>query len=172
MTGHINLLETSRTFGQKRLEIVQKAKSQADWIALWNDPAHPYPFEWGTCWKACVEYKVEDFEAELGFWLDIVGLDSNVLAPDFAMINTPDNHFVFAVSPSDAAQATPPNAVKLQFMLKEVCKSAAELEERGIVFHQPIQPTSPGSSLYTGAFRTPAGIAVELWGVEERQAPE
>lgn len=165
-------VETCRKFGEQRLDIAAKAKTKEDWQALWTGPAHPYPFTWGPCWKMCIEYRVDDYPAEIGFFLDILGLDSNALGADFAMLMNSEQEFTFAVKPAGAEGSTPPNAIRLQFMLNDLLQTAEELEKRGIVFEVFPQPSEPGSPLYTGMFRTPHGIAVDLWGmVSESPAP-
>ncbi len=159
------LLETCRKFGQDRLAIAEKAQSPADWMQLWYDPINPYPFTWGSCWKGCIEYRAADYAVEIGFWLDLIGLDSNTLSSDFTMLMSPDQAFYFAVVPTGDAAPTPADAIRIQFMLQDIVASAAQLQERGIEFEQPAQPESPGSPLYKAVLRTPAGIAVDLWGI-------
>lgn len=166
-------VDMCREYGRKRLEIPAAAKSLADWQAMWYDPIHPYTFEWGDCWKGNIEYSVDDYEAEVGFWLDFMGLDSNAMGPDFTMVMTPDNQFTFSIKIPGKDGVTPPKAIRIQFMLKGIRNSASDLERRGIVFEKPVAPESPGSSLYVGTLRTPHGIAVDLWGVEEpHHSPE
>ena len=165
MTG--TFIETCRDYGKKRLEIPAKAKSMADWQAMWYDPVHPYTFKWGECWKGNIQYSVDDYDAEVGFWLDVLGLDCNVLSPDFAMINTPDKLFTFSIVTAGPGGSTPTSAMKIEFMLDGILKATRELESRGIVFEVPVHEDGEGSSLYTGTLRTPHGLsAVNLWGVE------
>jgi len=165
MTG--TFIETCRGYGKKRLEIPAKAKSLADWQAMWYDPIHPYIFRWGQCWKGNVQYSVDDYDAEVGFWLDVLGLDSNVLSSDFAMINTPDKVFTFSFVPAGPDGSTPRSAINIEFMLDGILNTAKELESRGIVFEVPVHEDGEGSALFTGTLRTPNGIAVKLWGVEQ-----
>ena len=164
-----SLREQCQAFGESRLAVAKEAKTPEDWVRLWKDPAYPYTFRWGTCWTFCIEYKVEDFAAEIGFFLDILGLDSNALGADFAMLMSPDNMFYFAVKPAQEGGSTPPDAIRLQFMLSDLLETAAELEKRGVEFESEPQPVEPDSPLYHGLFRTPHGIAVDLWGLVERQ---
>jgi hypothetical protein len=160
-------IETCRDYGKKRLEIPAKAKSMEDWQAMWYDPIHPYTFKWGTCWKGQIQYSVDDYVAEVGFWLDVLGLDCNVLGADFAMVNTPDEVFAFSFAPAVQNVSTPPSAIKIEFMLEAILDTAKQLESRGIVFDVPVHEDGEGSSLYTGTLRTPHGIAVNLWGLEQ-----
>lgn len=154
-----------RAFGKARIDMAERAKNPSDWEKLWKPPSNSFPFVWGETWKQCVEYRVDDFAAEVGFFIDVLGLPVNAFDPGYAMFTSPQGDFFFAVVPTPhAEQSTPPDAIRLQFMVKDVLATAQELEQRGIFFEQPPQPLRPGSSLSIGYFRTPHGISVELWG--------
>lgn len=154
-----------RAFGKARIDIAGRAKNQAEWEKLWKHPANSFPFIWGESWKQCVEYRVDDFPAEVGFFIDVLGLPVNAFDPGYAMFTSPKGDFFFSVIPAPPAeQSTPPDAFRLQFMVKDIMAITHELQRRGIDFEQPPQPLSPGSSLFIGYFRTPHGICVELWG--------
>jgi catechol 2,3-dioxygenase-like lactoylglutathione lyase family enzyme len=155
-----------RAFGKARIDIAQRARSREDWDKLWKHPIHSFPFAWGDCWKQCVEYKVDDFAAEVGFFIDILGLPVNAFDPGYAMFTSPHGDFFFAIVPAtEDNPSTPPDALRLQFMVADILATTQELESRGIEFEQPPQPCQPGSSLYIGYFRTPHGICVDLWGM-------
>ena len=162
-----SFVDTCREYGKKRLEIPATARSLADWQAMWYDPIHPYPFEWGDCWKGNIQYSVDDYEAEVGFWLDMLGLDCNVLSSDFAMINTPDKVFTFSIVTAPPEGSTPRGAIKIEFMLNNILKTGKDLDNRGLVLEVPLHEDGEGSKLYTGTLRTPHGIAVNLWGMEQ-----
>jgi hypothetical protein len=83
-----------RALGKARLDIAARAKSQADWESLWKPPSNPFPFAWGETWKQCVEYKVDDFPAEVGFFIDVLGLPVNAIDPDYAMFTSPQGLFL------------------------------------------------------------------------------
>lgn len=155
-----------RAYGKARIDIARRAKTRQDWDTLWKRPQFEFPFEWGPYWKQCIEYRVDDFAAEVGFFIDMLGLPVNAFNPDYAMFTSPQGDFYFSVvqAPEDG-NATPPDAFRLQFMVEDVFETAAELERRGIVFDQPPQPVSPNSSVCIGYFRTPHGISVDLWGI-------
>ena len=157
---------TARELGEARLDVASKAKTPEDWQTLWAAPLHPFPFKWGTCWKQCIEYVVDDFPAELGFFTDVLGLECNALDESFAMLMGPEAEFYFAIKPSTVdGPATPRDAIRLQFMIEAIVETAVELERRGIEFEKPVQPYGPGSPMHTGYFRTPHGICVDLWGL-------
>ena len=159
------LYDICRTYGEARLAIAEQAKSAEDWHRLWYPAKNEYPFTWGPCWKGCIEYSVVDYSAEIGFWLDLVGLDSNVLSADFTMLMSPDQAFYFAVVPAADAGPTPAGAIRIQFMLADIASSVQHLADRGVAFERTAEPDAPGSSLLHAVLRTPAGIAVDLWGM-------
>lgn len=158
-----------RALGKARLDIARRAQTPADWERLWKAPAHDFPFTWGERWKQCVEYKVDDFAAEVGFYIDILGLSVNALDPDYAMFTSPQGDFFIAIIPVPVGPAeafsTPPDALRLQFMVADIFATVEELESRGIAFEQQPQPVQPGSTLHIATFLTPHGICIDLWGV-------
>ncbi len=154
-----------RAYGKARLDIAGRATSLAQWEKLWKHPANSFPFVWGDAWKQCIEYRVDDFAAEVGFFTDILGLPVNALDPGYAMFTSPRGDFFFSVVPTaHAEQATPPDAFRLQFMVQDILATTLLLQQRGIDFEQTPQPLQPGSSLSIASFRTPHGLCVELWG--------
>lgn len=159
-----------RAYGKARIDIARRAQGGENWDRLWKAPTNPFPFSWGERWKQCVEYKVDDFAAEVGFFIDILGLPINAFDPDYAMFTSPGGDFFFAVIPTpDGVYSTPPDALRLQFLIKDILSTTQELERRGIEFEQRPQPVQEGASLYIGYFRTPHGICVDLWGTVEAQ---
>jgi hypothetical protein len=118
----------------------------------------------------CVEYCVDDFAAEVGFFADILGLPVNAYSADSFMFTSPDGAFFLSVTASsDDATATPAETIHLQLMIADILETAHELEHRGIVFEKFPEPYEPNSPLHTGTFRTPGGVAVDLWGMVERK---
>src|SRR3972149_253178 len=79
---HIN--PKFRAYGKARVDIAQRASGPEDWEKLWKTSAYPFPFVWGTQWKQCIEYRADDFAAEVGFFIDILGLPVNAFDPDYA----------------------------------------------------------------------------------------
>lgn len=155
-----------RAYGKARLDIAQRVHSPADWQRLWLPPAQDFPFKWGKPWKQCVEYKVDDFAAEVGFYIDVLGLPVIALDPDYAMFTSPGGDFYFAVVPALGGRgSTPPDAIRLQFMLADILATVNVLEDRGIEFEAPPLPVQDGSDLHIGYFRSPHGIPIELWGM-------
>ncbi|MGW8144804.1 MAG: hypothetical protein ACWGN2_10440 [Anaerolineales bacterium] len=163
---HIN--PRFRAYGKARIDIAERAATRDDWDRLWKKSAYPFPFSWGSSWKQCIEYRVADFPAEVGFFIDILGFPVNAFDPDYAMFTSPDGDFFFSVVPAEnKADVTPPDSIRLQFMVKEIIATAVELERRGVKFDQWPGLSSPRSTLTIGSFRTPNGITVDLWGFEQ-----
>jgi catechol 2,3-dioxygenase-like lactoylglutathione lyase family enzyme len=161
-----------RAYGKARIDIAQRVKNPSDWEKLWIRPSNPFPFVWGESWKHCVEYKVDDFAAEVGFFIDVLGLPVNAFDPGYAMFTSPAGDFYLAViATSNGETSTPPDAIRLQFMLSDIFATTRELEKRGITFEQPPLPCQPGSSLHISYFRTPHGMCVDLWGTVEPVTP-
>jgi catechol 2,3-dioxygenase-like lactoylglutathione lyase family enzyme len=155
-----------RAYGKARLDIARRAATRSDWDQLWKEPAFPFPFDWGDWWKQCIEYKVDDFPAEVGFFTDILGLPVVAFDPNYAMFTSPSRDFFLAVVPAlEAGKSTPPDALRIQFMVADIFKTVQELERRGIVFEQKPQPCEQGSSMFITYFRTPHGLSVDLWGI-------
>ena len=94
---HIN--PRIRAYGKARIDIAQRAATRDDWDRLWKKSTYPFPFSWGKSWKQCIEYKVADFPAEVGFFIDILGFPVNAFDPDYAMFTSPDGDFFFSVVP-------------------------------------------------------------------------
>jgi hypothetical protein len=88
------------------------------------------------------------------------------------MFTSPSQDFFLAVVPAAPGErSTPPDALRIQFLVNDILKTTRELERRGVAFEQRPQPCQPGSAMYIGFFRTPHGVCVDLWGLVER-APE
>ena len=157
-----------RAYGKARLDIARRAQSRQDWDALWKKPQHEFPFTWGAHWKQCIEYRVDDFAAEIGFFIDVLGLPVKAFNEFSAMFTGPAQEFYFSVTPTfEGQEPTPPDALRLQFFVADIFQVSRELENRGIQFEPPPQPVSEGSDYYVGVFRTPHGICIDLCGLVE-----
>ncbi len=166
-TANYHVNPRFRAYGKARIDIAQRAASRDDWDRLWKKSTYPFPFSWGDSWKQCVEYKVADFPAEVGFFIDVLGFPVNAFDPDYAMFTSPNGEFYFSVVPAlEREEATPADAIRLQFMVDHIFETAVELERRGIKFEQWPTRSSENSSLLIGSFRTPNGIGVDLWGFD------
>lgn len=155
-----------RAYGKARIDLAMRLNNTADWDEHWKPPSNPFPLTWGQSWKHCVEYRVDDFAAEVGFFIDVLGFSVNALDHSYAMFTSPQQDFFFAFVPTDADEApTSPDAFRLQFMVRDVSATYQELLRRGIAFELNPQPLCPASSIQITSFRTPNGIPVEIWGI-------
>jgi len=157
-----------RAYGRARIDAAQRIQSQSDWQRLWKPAQYAFPFVWGEHWKCSIEYQVDDFAAEIGFLIDVVGLPVNAFNPGIAMFTSPDHDFFFAVVPTPpGAVCTPPGALRIQFMVDDIFATHEEFLRRGVVFEHEPQPVAAGSLQWVATFLTPNGISIEIWGQVE-----
>lgn len=165
-----------RAYGRARIDIAQRAVSAQDWETLWKPPQNQFPFTWGKYWKQCIEYRVDDFASEVGFFIDILGLPVIAFDPSYAMFTSPSGEFTFAVAQSmEEGTSTPPEAIRIQFMVDQIFATTEELERRGIVFVRKPEPITEGSTTFVATFQTPHGIYLDVWGEvssEDKEAVE
>jgi catechol 2,3-dioxygenase-like lactoylglutathione lyase family enzyme len=155
-----------RAHGKARIDLALRLNNSADWDEQWKPPSNPFPFTWGDSWKQCVEYRVDDFAAEVGFFIDVLGFHINALDRSYAMFTSPQYDFFFAIVPtSDDETPTSLDAFRLQFMVRDVNATYQELLHRGIAFELTPQPLCQNSSITITSFRTPNGISIEIWGI-------
>ncbi len=164
---HIN--PRYRAYGKARIDIAQRAQTRSDWDKLWKRPQYAFPFQWGEHWKQCIEYRVDDFAAEVGFLIDVLGLPVNAFNDQYAMFTSPKGDFYFAVVPTQAdASSTPPGAIRIQFMVDDLFATVNDLRQRGILFDLEPQPVAMGSLQWVASFSTPHGMPFEVWGQVEQ----
>ena len=160
-----------RAYGKARIDLALRFNSSADWDEHWKPPSNPFPFTWGESWKQCIEYRVDDFAAEVGFFIDVLGFPINALDHSYAMFTSPQHEFFFAIVPtSDDETPTSPDALRLQFMVRDVNATYQELLNRGIAFELTPQPLCQNSSITITSFRTPNGIPIEIWAISPETA--
>ena len=171
LNRHVN--PRFRAYGKARIDIARRAQKPDDWYQLWKEPNNPFPFSWGKNWKQNIEYMVDDFPAEVGFFIDILGFPVNAFDPDYAMFTSPQGDFYISIVPAQEGEnGTPPEAFRIQFMIEDLFDTVDELESRGVSFEQEPHPCQEGSSLYIAYFRTPHGICIDLWGLVEFEDKE
>jgi hypothetical protein len=157
-----------REQGARLLEMARNASTPEDWKAIWGIPKPPIAFGWGDCWKQCVAYRVDDFESEVGYYFDVIGLSLFAIGSDSVMFTSPDNAFLLAVMPASGdAPAAPPKSVRVEFMVQDFFATVKELENRGVAFDEVAQPWGADSPMQIGCFATPGGIEIKLWGMVE-----
>jgi predicted enzyme related to lactoylglutathione lyase len=161
-----------RAYGRARIDIARRAVTAQDWDQMWKPPQNAFPFTWGKYWKQCIEYRVDDFAAEVGFFIDVLGFPILAFDASYAMFTSPAGEFTFSVVQTpEGISSTPPDAIRIQFMVQDIDATTEELSRRGILFTQNPEPLSEGSTMYAASFLTPHGICIDVWG-EARQASE
>ncbi len=161
-----------RAHGKARIAITLEARDEAEFVKRWHKPAYDYPFEWERGYKYCIEYQVEDFAAEVGFYVDILGITVDSISPSRAQFSSPDQELALAVSAVDPERpAPPPTNLRLQMFIQNLEGTVEELSKRGVVFERLPEPSTADADLLVSAFQTPNGMTIELWGFAKSQAP-
>jgi len=159
-----------RAYGKARIDVTRRAQNEAEWQAAWREPRFPFPFQFGKDWKMCVQYLVEDFAAEVGFFIDVLGFPVGAFSPNYAQFTSPGSEFTFGVATLEGNPGTPPESISLQFMLNDLPGTIQELERRGVEFEY--KPVAVGMSPAIAVLRTPHGVRLELWGMAQPQPAE
>jgi len=154
-----------RAYGKARIDITQRAKDEAEWLKLWKEPSQPYPFTHGGGAKLSIDYKVDDYPAEIGFFIDVLGFPVWAFSPSYAQLTNPERDLFFSVTAArPGEQSTPPETLRLNIQVSNLVQVSEELERRGVIFDQPITPQESDNNLHTASFRTPHGVLIVLWG--------
>jgi hypothetical protein len=159
---HIN--PRFRAYGKARLDVTLRAKDEREWREMWKEPLNSFPFNFGSGWKFCFEYKVEDFAAEVGFFIDVLGFSVRAFSPRYAQFTSPGEELCLIVRESgDGVQSTDPDMLRLHLQLSGIDETIGELEFRGIAFEKSLNQDQDGISVLAGYFRTPHGLRIDLW---------
>jgi hypothetical protein len=159
---HIN--PRFRAFGKARLDITLRAKDEQEWQSMWREPLNPFPFNFGSGWKFCFEYKVDDFAAEVGFFIDVLGFSVRAFSPRYAQFSSPREELCISVRETgDGEQSTDPDSLRLHLQLRDGEDTITELDRRGIVFEKSMAIEQDGESTLIGFFRSPHGLRFDLW---------
>jgi hypothetical protein len=154
-----------RAYGKARIDVTLRATDEKEWQSMWRNPLNPFPFTWADDWAFCFEYQVDDFPAEVGFFIDILGFEVRAFSPSYAQFTDPDNIYCLSVSAlPEGVDGTDPDSIRLQFKVHDIDQTVSQLEKRGIVFEQKPAPIHEGSALKMGYFRTPHGVCIDLFG--------
>ena len=171
MATQIRVDPRIRAYGKARIDVTRRARDEHEWQSLWHEPRFSFPFSWGGGWKHCVLYTVSDFAAEIGFFIDVLGFPVNAFSPSYAQFTSPNGDFFFGVAAAlEGEPATPPEALRLQFMLRDLNQTIQELEQRGISFERKPEPGDGIPAI--AVMRTPHGMMIELWGTSQERASQ
>ena len=131
-----DFIKRCRELGKKRIEVSVNSSSAEDLESNWEPPINNYFLKFGNWWKMTIEYCVSDFEAEVGFYTDILGFSVNALSPAYAMFTNSEKDFhISFTSETNGRKSTPNNAIVIEFMVDDILKHADEYKSRGIHFH-------------------------------------
>ncbi len=70
---------------------------EEEWRRLWKAPSQPYAFTAGEGWKFNLVYTVDDYAAEIGFLIDVLGFQVLAFSPSQAQLASPDGDFALTV---------------------------------------------------------------------------
>jgi hypothetical protein len=159
---HIN--PRFRAYGKARIDVTRRAKNEQEWQNQWRDPMYDFPFAPGAGWQFCFEYKVDDFAAEVGFFIDVLGFPVRAFSPSYAQFSSPGGEICFSVlSTGEGEESTPPDSIRLHLNVRNIQQAAKELISRGIVYEKITATNQAGTSVQTGYFRSPHGVCIEIW---------
>jgi catechol 2,3-dioxygenase-like lactoylglutathione lyase family enzyme len=160
-------MNQSTEYGKQRIEFANNVKQPEDWDK-WEANKNPFMFDFGPCWHHTTEYRVADYAAEVGFFIDVLGFDCNTISDDYIMIMSPGREFFFSFRPcKDGESPTPSDAITIEFFLNDLKATCEKLQARGIEFTHELAPDSPGSPMLTARFTTPNKMPIRLWGMEK-----
>jgi len=152
-----------RAYGRARIDIIQHVSNQEDWDRLWKSPSNSFPFQWTEGWKQCIEYRVEDYAAEVGFYIDFLGFSVDEFGPQYARFCSPAGDFAIGIEACPAgSSARPVSGLGLQLQVTNLFELVEELQKRGVSFEQPPKIHSRDKSLVSTIFKTPHGLVIEL----------
>jgi catechol 2,3-dioxygenase-like lactoylglutathione lyase family enzyme len=165
MTDPDAFLARVTELGRERIRMAGSIAPER-WKEEWPEPKVAFPFALDG-WKQCLCYVVDDYAAEVGFYVDVLGLPAPLFGPDNALLTSPGKDFYFQIAEvTEDEKATPPDTIGLMFYVSNMMEACAELESRGVVFDDPPTPMGgPDSTFYSAEFHSPHGVAVNLWGV-------
>ena len=152
-----------RAYGRARIDIIQHVSNQEDWDRLWKSPSNSFPFQWTEGWKQCIEYRVEDYAAEVGFYIDFLGFSVDEFGPQYARFCSPAGDFAIGIEACPAgSSASPVSGLGLQLQVTNLFELVEELQKRGVSFEQPPKIHPRDKSLVSTIFKTPHGLVIEL----------
>lgn len=154
-----------RAYGKARIDITRRAKDEDEWRKMWKEPSQPYLFTPGDGWRLNVLYSVNDYAAEIGFFIDVLGFPVAAFSPSQAQLTSPDGGFFLTILDArEGVSSMPPEALRLQLHVRDIIETVRELERRGVALDRQPAPLSQDSDWQIAAFRTPHGVVIEILG--------
>lgn len=167
---------TVTDFGVRGSEILKlrKESDREAWATTWKAPTYGLGKP-EDCWTHFTLTTVADFNAELGFWVDAIGLDVFMLQqpsndePDaivMGMVAAPDESFIIGFQAEDATStAAPANSISYEFMVQDLDAAWAHIVAAGGQVEK--EPWDVGWGVRATA-KTPNGFEVRLWSIKKR----
>ncbi len=152
-----------RAYGKARIDVTQRARDESEWQSMWREPRYEFPFSFEKGWKHSIQYLVDDYPAEIGFFIDVLGFPVSAFSPSYAQFTSPGGDFHFSVAQAEGAAATPPELISIQFKIESLAETIEELEKRGVTFDR--KPDSVENTVAVATLRSPHGVPIELWGI-------
>jgi hypothetical protein len=164
MTAKYHINPRFRAYGKARLDVTLRARDEQEWQQMWRQPLNSFPFKFGTGWKFCFEYQVDDFAAEVGFYIDVLGFNVNAFSPHYAQFSSPGGELCISiVQAGEGEDSTPADTIRLQLQIRDIEKTSRELETRNVVYEKSLGIEHDAESTLAGFFRTPHGVRYDLW---------
>ena len=118
--------------------------------------------------KQWTEYHVDNFEAELGFYVDILGMKAQSLNQDYAVVhNEPREFYIGFWRASKDKPATPTGSISICFFFENIRNGVAKLKDRGVEFTDNIKPfPDENGTCRLAKLKTPNNHNIEIWGFE------
>jgi Glyoxalase/Bleomycin resistance protein/Dioxygenase superfamily len=164
----MNINEKCQKYGIKRLETLKNIKSKEDFLKLWPKQKNSFDFKWGDCWKGVFEYGVDDYAAEIGFYIDYLGFELNASWDNHAMLMTPQGEFMFTVYEDKKSKGKVEKYLNIQFMIENIMAVSKRLKKNKITVIQNLKNEwGKESKMKTFKVVTPNNICITLWGFSE-----
>jgi hypothetical protein len=132
-----------------------------DAIAREEESTSPLPWNFtDTVFRCAWEYPVADFEAEVGFYLDVLGFTTIALDNEYALFTSPAADLTFACRRHDQARHDYTGHI-LCFMTKDIESLAGALAAR---IPENAFTRLAGSPVQTVIrITSPAGLQIDIW---------
>jgi predicted enzyme related to lactoylglutathione lyase len=126
-----------------------------------DDGSTPLPWDFtDTVFRCAWEYPVADFDAEVGFYLNVLGLSTIALDEEYALFTTPEEDLTFACRRHDQGNHTYSGHI-LCFMTRDIDSFAESLEERVGANEITRFAGSPVQTVLR--ITSPAGLQIDIW---------
>ena len=159
----MSYVNTFTELGKSRLETLAKIRSAEDFEKMWQEPENAAPVKWGDCWKACVEYAVPELEAEVGFYIEVLGFGINAAWDNRVMLISPDGEYTFTIY--SEADSTPSQSLQMEFMVSNIAEINQAMKACGVPYEQELKKVwGEESDMKTIIVKTPSEIQLTMWG--------